>query len=334
MRLPVWCTWCKDSVTRNGLTPGDLLITDNGNVLLYVRRIHGTDVIVVPKYTAGNGPWSVAYFTTLKRIIKTYSPKDVDIAARIIDSVYSPNYGVKIPVLSLSNFRGLLCTLRPPLHDIIDELNEFTDSVWSMLSETLPGLTECGRPTGSALMGSLRSFSDIDVVYVTDRLACWKTLDEHTQNKHIQPLPPRELQEWANREASTRGLPPGLVAKLYRPWARFVLGRRIVSLVFASAFARWKEERRVVIPGNKVKEIVVRVEPRNIELADFPAIVETLEGIYLVVYDGLFVPPLYDGGRFRVRGITSKILTESGEFDALIIGAREAVTFLEPLQHP
>jgi len=107
-----------------------------------------------------------------------------------------------------------------------------------------------------------------------------------------------------------------------------------VTLVFASAFARWKEERRVIIPGNKIKEMVVKVEPRNIELADFPAIVETLEGTNLVVYDGLFIPPLYDGGQFRVRGITSKILTKSGELDALIIGVREAVTFLEPLQHP
>ncbi|BES81341.1 hypothetical protein PABY_09080 [Pyrodictium abyssi] len=50
------------------------------------------------------------------------------------------------------------------------------------------------------------------------------------------------------------------------------------------------------------------------------------------MYDGLFIPPLYEGGVFRVRGIMSKVSTSKGDIDALVVGIREALTFVEPLR--
>ncbi|WP_338252342.1 hypothetical protein [Pyrodictium abyssi] len=127
-------------------------------------------------------------------------------------------------------------------------------------------------------------------------------------------------------------MPIEIVAKLYRSWSRFVLGKRTISLSFASASLRWSEERRIVHTSNSIVETTVHVDPYSYSLADFPAIVETREGIYILVYDGLFIPPLYEGGVFRVRGIMSKVSTSKGDIDALVVGIREALTFVEPLR--
>jgi len=332
MRLPSWCKINRIVDVSLRLTPGDLLVADDGRVLLYVRRVHGLKVITVPKYVAGNGPWSIPYFTTLRRIIRTYSPREISALFSIADKEYLPYYGATAPLQDLTTFKGLVCSLTPPLYRIMAELDWFSDNEWSLLSTVLPELLMCGKPTGSLLMASLKSFSDIDIIYVIDNSLCRKALEEHVQYNRVRPLPHTQLAEWCYREASSRGLPIEIIAKLYRPWSRFVLGKRTISLSFASASLRWSEERRIVHTSNSIVETTVHVDSYSYSLADFPAVVETQEGIYILVYDGLFIPPLYEGGVFHVRGIKSKISTSKGDLEALVIGTREALTFVEPLR--
>ncbi|KSW12332.1 hypothetical protein CF15_06210 [Pyrodictium occultum] len=302
----------------------------DGRVLLYVRRLNAAKILVVPKYISGPGPWRLPRLTSLRRVIGTYSPRGVASLSHLTDKEHLPYYGVEAPVYDMASHRGLVCSLRPPVENYINELDKISGGYWSLLAERLPGLLECGKPTGSLLTASIREFSDIDVVYVIDSSSCIKALEEHLESR-VTPLPRSQLEEWALREARARSLPASTVARLYRPWARFILGRRTISFSAASWRLRWREERRIIHVTGGPLEVKLRLEPLSPGLADFPGIAETREGIQLIVYDGLFLPALYEGGVFRVRGLAATITLPGGDAEAVVVGVREALTFIEPL---
>jgi len=68
------------------------------------------------------------------------------------------------------------------------------------------------------------------------------------------------------------------------------------------------------------------VEPLPYRIGDFPSIIETKNGTFLVIYDGIYVPQLVEGGRFIVRGLKGKVMFGADEVEAIIVGVREALT--------
>ncbi|WP_317896465.1 hypothetical protein [Pyrofollis japonicus] len=339
MRIP---SWCKPALNTTTVLPGDIVINiSNGGVSAVVRRVIGGFYLVVPKYVFGQGPWRFLG-ESLERLLSSYAPGEVYRAARRSGFLsYVAQYGRDVPLISVGPCeRNVIVCSGKLFADMfyrirgLDYLEVWIEAVSELRDLVGSGVIECLRPTGSLLMGSFMEFSDIDVVFDIASPWCYERLIELVEAAEEKRVPVGERflsEEYVLHEASSRHIPLGVARRVLRPWTRLRLAGREASISVLDSQRRTEEERRVWIITSEVTETRVSVEPYDARLGDFPGIVETKEG-YIVVFDGFYVPALFEGGRFRVRGLKARIVLGGGDsVDAIAVGVAEASTFVEPL---
>lgn len=275
-------------------------------------------------------------------MLSSYAPGEVYRAARRSGFLsYVAQYGRDVPLIPVGpcDRNVIVCTgklFTDMLYRIpsIDYFKIWVEAVSELRDVVGPGVAECLRPTGSLLMGSFMEFSDIDVVFDIASPWCYERLIELIEAAEEKRVPVGERffsDEYVLHEASSRHIPLGVGRRVLRPWTRLRLAGREASVSVLDSRRRSEEERRIWIVSSEVAETRVSVEPYDAGLGDFPGIVETREG-YIVVFDGFYVPALFEGGKFRVRGLKARIVLGGGDsVDAIAVGVAEAPTFVEPL---
>ncbi len=320
--------WCFNPLVK-GYEPvyGDFFIEDNF-VLMYLKHVYtGSMFLAIPKYVFKPGvetPW-VFLGEKLARLFETYSSTNVHKAlASTGAAVYEPLFGVPVYETNLNRI-SLVCSSKAANQQVIRRPTTRLQQVYAELLHLLGCKV---RPTGSLVLGSEHKGSDLDLV-ATD-INCVFRLQELVEERVVKPYNSPMIERWAVREALSRGLDKYLLAKLYRPWARFMYKDIAVSIAFASDRLRSTPLRSIhVIENYRLKCYVVRVECCQETLGDYPARIE-VENPYLsklVVYDGIYVPALLEGGMFKVCGLPLRLDDER----ALAVGVAEAHTVIEPL---
>ncbi|ABM81103.1 hypothetical protein Hbut_1271 [Hyperthermus butylicus DSM 5456] len=324
--------WCSPVILAGTAYPGDIVFVRYNTVYVIVRRLYGDTYLAIPKYIRGLGPWRTVISGQLKRIITTYSPRSIHGAAALAGAKLekTPQFSTNVPIVKLSDSDLLLCTTRPPLSPLeLLEAERIAPGVWSQVYRFLNELADCVKPTGSLLQGSFTSFSDVDLIVDISRPRCLSKLVEFMEYMQYRSRSPPTADIVVVSEASERNIPVELVRRLLRPWTKLSIEGRRVSLSIADFNARLEPLRVIVETSKVIVDKVVDVEPYQQTLGDFPAIAVTNDGSYIVIYDGLFVPLVFEGGKLRVRGLKACLKKGDECLDAIVIGVREVATFID-----
>lgn len=336
--IPDWCTRIIDQVL-----PNDLVINEEkGLVSLVVRRITSDEYLVIPKYKVShNGLWSIKYLGPLYRLLELYAPRAVKKTLTYVRTRYSPHYGVFIPVETISNNTNHIYTCSGSNIDSakdVSKLDKYSSYKWSntisyLVEKTsileVNALTECIWPTGSILLGSFKEFSDIDIVFRIDSPSCYKKIIEFITGYYKSVLAPKSAltSKYIAREAKWRDISPGIIRKALRKWQRIRIGTIDVSISPVDISSRLENESRIFILTNKTVLKEVYVEPYQRSAASYPGLVETNEE-YIVSYDGIYTPLLFEGGKLVVQGLQAKIKLGEEYLDAIVIGVAETETYV------
>ncbi len=328
--IPQWCKW---SITGNdNIKPNDYLVLfDNTpSVHIVIRRLHSTgEFMAIPKYigiTSGESPWSFAGYA-LRRILSEYSATSIAAAEKEFSSSlrHSPLYGRRVPSITVSARNTLLhCS---GLEAFRESLKTCTFEPLCSILTVLPDIFSPWRGvrvTGSLLLGSLHSASDIDMVIGSYLLSI----------KYIETVSEKSssLVEGSSRCSNDihryrerlreEGFSKHLADKLART-LRFCVEERPVSVSLVSDSLRLTTERRAYSVTLKPSTQVVRIDGYDETLLDFPGIVETGNGL-IVAFDSRYALALFLGGCYRVSGVKGTVAIGGEKLEALFLGIRES----------
>lgn len=308
------------------LPPLTLALTrDLQHLALIVRRLHPHSYVIIAKYVASqdNG-MNIPYMGPAERVLESYHTPSV-IASSSAFLRYEPVYGVKVPVLDADD---IYLAFNP--FELIRSNTYFSNEHSSQLPEPLADLMlrGCAYPTGSTALLAATELSDIDVVADLSNgclgYVC-NTFEELDKKTVID-------DNYIVSEASRRMLATVEAKRLLPGWQHFRYRGRRVSVTVVTRSLRERVETRVfrLAPLHRARARI-HVEPCQLSVGDYPAIIESREGIVLLVYDGFFVPALIHGGCFIVEGVHAEITLGGGEtVDAIAVGGREALGRIRP----
>ena len=331
--------FCRYTVGGGVFRPLDIILTGDNTLAIIVRHVAQGNLLVIPKYKFPVGgraqsPWRLAGIE-LRRLLETYSPRSVwsSVRASGIRVVWSPIFSSKIPVTSVENVR-LHCGVGPgELFEYASYLAAASSSILEVLEALFP-LSSCLRLTGSLLHGSfVEGVSDVDLVVDVSDKKCMETLYDLTPELAKHSIPRETAESYIAREASRRNIDGRVVASIYRRWSRLRIGGVHVSLTIVDSVKRMEAPKFTLHTTNETVKTIATVEPLNYLLGDFPAIVETREGIALIVYDGIYIPALLEGGRFEVQGVKAEYIDGEEKREAIVVGVAEKPTYMRYLAH-
>jgi hypothetical protein len=330
--------FCTFTVREEDILPLDALLTGDDILSIVVRRVSPSQFMVIPKYkVAGGGkagPWRFARLN-LSRLLKTYSPKSVweAVEASGIRTVWSPSFSSVIPVASTYDIK-MHCGIRPGGYvEHISYLARLSKDIVDML-DILSPLGSCLRFTGSILHGSfVEGFSDVDIVIDASSRLCLEKLYELIPLLSKYEISAELKKAYILREASARGIDASIIASIYRGWSRLSVGSVQASITIIDSSKRMATPRFVLkISRSSPVRRRVTVKPLAQSLGDFPALVETEEGIALLVYDGIYIPSLLEGGVFEVYGLQGDYINFKDHRKVLVVGVSEKTTYIKCLK--
>ncbi len=340
MAYSPFCTFGRPEL----LYPLDIAFTAHGVAVLVVRLVSSGEWLVIPKYVrGGQGPWRDWSGTTLERLVETYSPQSIAKAtARVepkIRLALEPAFSRKVPILSSGDVEAY-CSMRPGgwSDEAINYMVKVAGSDAAELAEALLlAHWECTRLTGSLLAGSfVAGVSDVDVVVDVSKPSCLSVVDELEAIASSHSLGGEEFRRHVEREARMRGIPSSILFRVFPRWARLRFGRLVASVSLVDYRSRMEPVRFAIsYPEGMDKRVrlSVTLEPLQTLAASFPSIVDTFEGLKLVVFDGIYIPVLLKGGRFEVYGVKAVYVEADGEeAEAIVVGVAETTTYIKPLQ--
>jgi hypothetical protein len=316
------------------LQPHSIVVDEETSTAYTLVRNLGYGLwVVIPKYL-GSDPYTVLALVegSTKRLIGSYSTLEVHAALAKVDlfSEDVPQYGIQLKLYKTPGKPAVYCDPLlaaqhlPRLVDVVPELE--------ILVSFLGGkFANCIYVTGSLLMGSLKAYSDVDLVLDVSKPHCYAVVD--ALNAFVPEGGLSFVRHWLEREAAARGVPLEVIVTHYVKWRRFKIGERVFSLSISDMELRKLPERRVFEVTGRVVERIVSIEPYQRSLGDYPHLAWDTHGTATVVYDGFYVPRLFAGGRFYVRGVAASILVGGEKVDAIAIGPGEAhlPTYLVPI---
>ncbi|MET1102136.1 MAG: hypothetical protein ABWW69_06665 [Pyrodictiaceae archaeon] len=296
-----------------------------------VARLDDALWLVIPKYIEGstNGLWSFMGLG-LKRIIDAYTPKGVHEAAlRAFLSESTPYYEQPVPVIrsgdklvhcsGVEAFRKILAKPDSPLEDVVVYLAEALGPIHSL------------RLTGSLLLGVHHEYSDVDLVIGNYEDALELVMDFPMNITKWDVL----VEEFV-RNGLLRGLSPSISKKLYKPWSRFLLKTGThsvrISISLFSDRLRTRPSYAILKLSNNIQEFQrVRVEPYQESILGYPGVAHG-DTTTIVVLDGFYVPALFEGGSFYVKGVEASFCMRSSDcIKVIAVGARERPGIIKPV---
>ncbi len=331
-RLPDWCKPIV-FVDMNSIEPFYTILS-KGKLFIVVRRVDESNLLVVHKARYEQDYNGIK----ITRIINTYSPREVVSSTSIL--THDPRYGVSIPLYNTQADKGaIVCSHREASHQYICKLRKDIHH-FNIVSEFKRKVGINIYFTGSLLLGYALRSSDIDLVVAGYKSAC-KIIDILSELLHdgiVKPLTPRELREWAMREACSRGLSVADIVKLYSPYSRFKFMNITFSLSYYEPHYRSQPERRIfVIDSNDVVKDECIIEDYYPQVLDYPHIARVvtckrLKNLdYIVSFDGIYFATMFTKNKIQVRGVKGQLIDSVNRERILVAGIREAVTLITPL---
>lgn len=288
---------CAPSAEVRACPPGSILFDAEGNEYVVVRRLYGSYYLLIPKYTPARSG-------RLDRLIGAYSAGEVIKAARSIGGItrYVANYGLDVPAADIEAGFWLCC---PSIGPHVATLLSILPSLYE-----IEGLGTCIGVTGSLLAGHWReNLSDVDIVVDIGSPQCWEASERLRET--IRPLPVALLHEWLRREAEARKIGIDILKGLVTHWQRGIIDGYVVSIAPLSFEKRVQAERRFFFTQPQFRRKTFCIDEEPLEIGDYPALVPAREGC-IIVYDGIFVPPLLEGGCFEAWGPLVDVVGENG----------------------
>ncbi len=318
------CLHCENTMCNTVFDPLSLVVSrDYTSLWVIIRRLHQYCYLATRKYVISRrGSWSYPYLGPVSRALKSYIVHDIVSSA---PTKYEPLYGTRVPVLSCSDISIYFDPAR--FNDVALQGYEYM-GLYDLPPAALDLLgSHCMYFTGSVLGLGYKEFSDLDIVLDLDS-RCLSKIDQFISELTLYS---NQDKDYILREALNRALNSSDVAALIPPWQHVVTRKnRRISVTLVNRQARRAVERRVFRVKRATKRILLHVEPYQQSIGDYPGIVETLDGPPLVVFDGFYVPALFLGGHFMVRGLELEVIYSGGEVvKALGIGLREDYTWIK-----
>ncbi len=339
-RLSPTPSWCDKEVDQP--LPNDIVINiDKGLVSVIVRRIAASEYLIVPKYRQSvQGSWETPLLGPLERIVSLYAPRAVRKAMTYANTVWSPSYNTYIPIEHVSKHTNniYICSGRKIINEQnITELDAYSNYKLSLIYNklmnmrrlSLNSITACSWPTGSILMGSFRQFSDIDLVLNIDEPNCYKKITNFIEEfGYRKDLETAVTNAYLLKEAKWRNIDPQIMRNAIKKWQRLRINNTEVSISIVSIYRRLSPETRIfkISDPSEIVTKTLYVEPYQQSIGDYPVIVQSNEE-YIVSFDGIFAPLLFEGGKVFVRGIRGRISYGTDSIEAIIIGISEQVTY-------
>jgi predicted nucleotidyltransferase len=325
--------FCRFNVREEDIRPLDAVLIGEDTLAIVVRRLAPGELLVVPKYSimweAQQARWRLAGLG-LGRLLRTYSPRSVwrSVRASGVEVSWSPIFSSKIPVATVQRVR-MHCGMKPgSIANHLTYLTSYSKAIVDLYTILSP-VASCLRLTGSLLYGSfIEGVSDVDVVVDVADKRCLEKLYDHVPELEKHGLPESLAAQYIAREAAERSIELNIIASIYRRWSRLYVGGVQASITIVDSAKRMETPKFLVKPLSQPTKAIVKVEPLEYTLADFPAVAETREGIILVVYDGIYVPALLEGGRFEVRGLRAEYTSPRLTGEALVVGVAEEPTYI------
>lgn len=284
------------------------------------------------KYAPTRTPsiWSKR-FTNYERLVKVYTPEEV--YSHTSWTMYIPFFDSSVPYIPVSCIRKIYNPIQraTELHyRVNDQLEKQALELISLIehnTNVLPGVT------GSLLPGIHNvQLSDIDlVVYGFENSRNIVEFIEYNKDT-FKPLSGERLKTWLKNTASLTGLAEHEVLKYYRSWRRGLFAGREYSLIYNDGIYR----EVYTMPSYKTRGIlkaVIEVQGGlqalnypSIGLVDDCRIIEVQGKVdydvnYVMSYEALYIPGLYEGGLFEVSGLLQCSTLE--ETCRVVIGSRE-----------
>ncbi len=299
--------------------------------ILYAERgIHAVlmvdelGVVTIPKYSfPGRGPlYSRVVRERLERLTWHYRPREVARHAMWLD----PCLGGPVP--RASSEAMLVCDPRCRRRELLESPRDDLELAAASLIAELEAQGVLAHPTGS-ILGYYHEpgLSDIDLVVYLDMNARGCNEVVETLMQTLEPLPPGEREAWAAR----RAVPPSY----YRVYMRGIYRARRVSVVYASRQRRRCNYMLHYEPSGRLR-IRVCIEPGDCNALLWPHIATATgprgEPYYVVSFDGVQAPMLYEGGCYEVEGAAGYAIINGEERRAVILGLSEEPGRIRPLQ--
>ncbi len=321
------CLHCESTMCNTVFDPLSLVVSrDYTSLWVIIRRLHQYYYLATRKYIVSRrGSWSYPYLGPVSRALKSYIVHDIVSSA---PTTYEPLYGTRVPVVSCSDISIYFDPIR--FNDVALQGYEYI-GLYDLPPAALDLLSShCMYFTGSVLGLGYKEFSDLDIVLDLDS-RCLSKIDQFISELTLYSS---RDKDYILREALNRALNSSDVATLIPPWQHVVTHKnRRVSVTLVNRQARRAIERRVFRVKRTTKRILLRVEPYQQSIGDYPGIVETINGPLLVVFDGFYVPALFLGGYFMVRGLELEVVYSGGEVvKALGVGLREDYTWIKKVK--
>jgi len=251
-----------------------------------------------------------------------------------------PCYGSTLPVIPYSAVKRVY----DPLERAGELLSQVSDplekTALDMVEEILRGTSTLPGITGS-LLPRIHSveYSDVDLAVYGLRESAG-VVEFIAENKSVfREFTGDKLREWCRRVAAATGLSVGDVEKLYRNWRRGLYGNREYSVVYNDKRASSVETEPAWQPLGVVEarvEFLGGLSGLNYPSASRVGSYRVLGGVnpggdpeYVLSFEALYTPLLYEGGWGVVRGLLQKSLI--GEKYRILVGVREDVTWIKPL---
>ncbi len=281
-------------------------------------------VVTIPKYVfPGRGPLrSRVVRERLERLTWHYRPGEVARYARLRD----PCLGGPVP--SVQRVDTLVCDPECRRQELLEASHDELELLAASLVAELEARGVIAHPTGS-ILGYYHDpdRSDIDLVVYLDMHArgCSDVLQVLTEI--LEPLPPSEREAWAAQHATH--------PSCYRVYMRGYYRGKRVSIVYAVRQRRRCSYTLYYEPANRMR-VRVCIEPWACNALLWPHYAEAVgprgEPYYVVSFDGVYAPLLYEGGCYEVEGAAGRAVINGEERAAIILGLSEVPARLRPLQ--
>jgi len=310
----------------------------NGCLGVVVGNMHShSHLIGYVKYCISDGEsiWRDR-FHRYRRLVNIYS------ADKVYDAtpweVYTPCYDQTIPAIPWSK----VVSIHDPLERLISIIRSPKDMLEYKVAKLVENIFSSGSFRNIGITGSILAgihsveYSDIDLV-IYDWRDSVNIIEYIVENPSIfRGFEGDSLRSWGYRVASSTGLSLEDVLKFYRRWRRGFFDDREYSLIYNDGVyreldncIRWRSlgvyEAYVELAGGLdalnypstglvEKTVYARgVEPRG-------------DPLFIVSFEALYTPALYEGGRFYVRGLLQHNIDR--DLYRLIVGVREAKSFI------
>lgn len=271
-----------------------------------------------------------------ERLVKTYSP--VHVRMHTPWFMYIPQYGSKTPVLPDSEVLEVFDP-RLRLEEIVSNVNDAIerDVVEFIESASLnTGIYSSIGVTGSVLVKIHNYvFSDMDFV-VYDWRSSLELIDFIESNPCLfNPLSETKIREWCSRVGLTTGLTCRESIKFYRRWRRGLFKGREYSLIYNDGLYRdlsYGDNWCSLGSVEGYLELDGGLDALNYPSRGVIDKFSYVNGVepgsdpdYVLSFEALYVPLLYEGGRCYVKGLLQ--VNEYGQY-RILVGVVEDKTFM------